>query len=220
MERVIERCCGLDVHKKTVVACVRVPGRTSAREQHVRTFGTTTAELLALRDWLGGYGVTHVAMESTGVYWRPIFYGRSAPRRERSCSYPKSAACTIAISSRRRSQRPRSSVSQNGRDLSNVLPRSSMANPVNPWTVAGLRMSVAMFQAWLGAVPRRSRMVPASRRGFGEGQPIGHLGEPELAPEAHHSPSQVCESIERGITPAFSEPPRSTRRQLSLYQAP
>ena len=50
MERVIERCCGLDVHKKTVVACVRVPGRTSAREQQVRTFGTTTAELLALRD--------------------------------------------------------------------------------------------------------------------------------------------------------------------------
>src|SRR5262245_24341548 len=74
MERVIERCCGLDVHKKTVVACVRVPGRTSAGEQHVRTFGTATAELLALRDWLGGYGVTHVAMESTGVYWKPIFY--------------------------------------------------------------------------------------------------------------------------------------------------
>ena len=74
MERVIERGCGLDVHKKTVVACVCVPGRTGAREQHVRTFGTTTAELLALREWLGGYGVTHVAMESTGVYWKPIFY--------------------------------------------------------------------------------------------------------------------------------------------------
>ena len=49
-----QRCCGLDVHKKTVVACVRMPGRTGAREQQVRTFGTTTAELLALRDWLGG----------------------------------------------------------------------------------------------------------------------------------------------------------------------
>jgi transposase len=73
-ERVIERGCGLDGHKRTVVACVRVPGRTSAREQHVRTFGTTTAELLALREWLGGFGVTHVAMESTGVYWKPIFY--------------------------------------------------------------------------------------------------------------------------------------------------
>src|SRR5262245_48696809 len=54
MERVIERCCGLDVHKKTVVACVRVPGHPTAGEQHVRTFGTTTAELLALRDWLSG----------------------------------------------------------------------------------------------------------------------------------------------------------------------
>src|SRR5438132_308698 len=84
MERVIERCCGLDVHKKTVVACVRVPGRTSVREQHVRAFGTTTAELLALRDWLGGYGVTHVAMESTGVYWKPIFYFLSKPHPTRS----------------------------------------------------------------------------------------------------------------------------------------
>lgn len=74
MERLIERCCGLDVHKKTVVACVRVPGAEGEREQHVRTFGTTTAELLALRDWLAAHGVTHVAMESTGVYWKPVFY--------------------------------------------------------------------------------------------------------------------------------------------------
>jgi transposase len=74
MERVIERGCGLDVHKKTVAACVRVPGPRGERVQHVRTFGTTTAELLALRDWLEAYGVTHIAMESTGVYWKPIFY--------------------------------------------------------------------------------------------------------------------------------------------------
>jgi len=74
MEQVVERGCGLDVHKKTVVACVRVPGGTGQRDQHVRTFGTTTAELLALRDWLDAYGVTHVALESTGVYWKPIFY--------------------------------------------------------------------------------------------------------------------------------------------------
>jgi transposase len=74
MERVIERCCGLDVHKKTVAACVRVPGANGARVQHVRTFGTTAGELLALRDWLEAHGVTHVAMESTGVYWRPVFY--------------------------------------------------------------------------------------------------------------------------------------------------
>src|SRR2546426_10135129 len=74
MERVIERCCGLDVHKKTVVACVRVPGRTSAREQQVRTFGTTTAGLLALRDWLGGDGGTHVAMESKGGFLKTNLY--------------------------------------------------------------------------------------------------------------------------------------------------
>lgn len=74
MDQVIERCCGLDVHKTTVAACVRIPGRRGTRDQHVRTFGTTAAELLALRDWLQGHRVTHVAMESTGVYWRPVFY--------------------------------------------------------------------------------------------------------------------------------------------------
>jgi hypothetical protein len=67
MERVLERCAGLDVHKKTVTACVRVPGDHGDRVQHVRTFGTTTAELLTLRDWLEAHRVTHVAMESTGV---------------------------------------------------------------------------------------------------------------------------------------------------------
>ena len=74
MERVIERVAGLDVHKKTVAACVRGPGSHGERIQEVRTFGTTAAELLALRDWLEAHGVTHVAMESTGVYWKPIFY--------------------------------------------------------------------------------------------------------------------------------------------------
>ncbi len=74
MERLIERVCGLDVHKQTVAACARVPGTKGAREQHVRTFGTTAAELLVLRDWLEAHAVTHVAMESTGVYWKPIYY--------------------------------------------------------------------------------------------------------------------------------------------------
>jgi transposase len=59
MERVIERCSGLDVHKKTVAACVRVPEPNGARTQHVRTFGTTAGELLALRDWLEAHKVTH-----------------------------------------------------------------------------------------------------------------------------------------------------------------
>jgi transposase len=68
MEVVHPRCSGLDVHKKTVVACVTVPGR-----KEVRTFGTVTAELLRLGDWLQEEGVTTVAMESTGVYWKPVF---------------------------------------------------------------------------------------------------------------------------------------------------
>ncbi|MGO9450003.1 MAG: IS110 family transposase, partial [Candidatus Binataceae bacterium] len=75
MERLIERCCGLDVHKATVSACVRVTPRPGGEvKQEVRTFATTTAELLALREWLIERAVTHVAMETTGVYWKPVYY--------------------------------------------------------------------------------------------------------------------------------------------------
>ena len=74
MEQVFERVCGLDVHKATIAACVRVPDATGKRVQDVQTFGTTTADLLALRDWLEAHVVTHVAMESTGVYWKPVYY--------------------------------------------------------------------------------------------------------------------------------------------------
>jgi transposase len=74
MERLFERCAGLDVHKESVVACVRVPGDGGGRGQETRTFGTTTEQLLVLLDWLRGWGVTLVGMESTGVYWRPVYY--------------------------------------------------------------------------------------------------------------------------------------------------
>jgi transposase len=74
MDRQLERCCGLDVHKATIAACVRIGGRTGRATQHVETFGTTAGDLVVLRDWLAAHGVTHVAMESTGVYWRPVFY--------------------------------------------------------------------------------------------------------------------------------------------------
>src|SRR6266480_431541 len=74
MDQVLERVAGLDVHKKTVTVCVRVPGPRGGRRQEVRTFGTTVPELLALREWLETQGVTHAAMESTGVYWKPVFY--------------------------------------------------------------------------------------------------------------------------------------------------
>jgi transposase len=74
MEKLFERCCGLDVHKASVTACVRVPDRRGRRAELVAEFGTMTADLLALRDWLQGLGVTHVAMEATGVYWKPVWY--------------------------------------------------------------------------------------------------------------------------------------------------
>jgi transposase len=74
MEAIYACVAGLDVHKKTVVACVRrLAGRGHVGKQ-VKTFGTMTADLLDLSDWLSRQGVTHVAMESTGVYWKPVFH--------------------------------------------------------------------------------------------------------------------------------------------------
>ncbi len=73
MDAIYERCCGLDIHKRTVVACVIVPGSARQARKEIRTFGTMTDDLLALADWLAAEGVTHVAMESTGVFWKPIF---------------------------------------------------------------------------------------------------------------------------------------------------
>lgn len=72
-DEVLDRCCGLDVHRKTVVGCllVRMPDRTLRRE--VRTWGTTTGELLQLADWLAAEGCTHVGMEATGSYWKPVY---------------------------------------------------------------------------------------------------------------------------------------------------
>src|SRR2546425_2512391 len=74
MDIVNARCAGLDVHKATVVAGVRVPGpRPGERRGETKTFATTTRGLRELTDWLIGHGVTDVAMESTGVYWRPVY---------------------------------------------------------------------------------------------------------------------------------------------------
>lgn len=73
MEVIYERCAGLDVHKKTVVAC-RVHSRGGGCDgRETRSFGTTTRELLELLDWLTEWGCTHVAMESTGEYWKPVY---------------------------------------------------------------------------------------------------------------------------------------------------
>jgi len=73
MQVVHERCCGLDVHKKTVVACILVTSPQGVVQKQVRTFSTMTVDLLALADWLKSSEVTHVAIESTGVFWKPVF---------------------------------------------------------------------------------------------------------------------------------------------------
>ena len=73
MEVVVERCAALDVHKDTVMACVRRPGSGSKRDHEVREFRTYTATLRDLRGWLVAEGVTAVAMGATGVYWRPVW---------------------------------------------------------------------------------------------------------------------------------------------------
>ena len=72
MQVVHARCCGLDVHKKTVVACMLITAEDGTVRRQFRTFSTMTDELLTLADWLDQWGVTHVAMESTGVYWQPV----------------------------------------------------------------------------------------------------------------------------------------------------
>ena len=72
MDAIVERAAGLDVHQGSVVACViiGVPGHRPTKE--VRSFGTMSRDLAALREWLLGMGVTHVGMEATGVYWQPV----------------------------------------------------------------------------------------------------------------------------------------------------
>jgi hypothetical protein len=73
MNLMYERCAGLDVHKKTVVGCANIPDAQGQRQKQRQTFSTMLPDLHRLRAWLKELGVTHVAMESTGSYWKPIF---------------------------------------------------------------------------------------------------------------------------------------------------
>jgi len=73
MQVVYERCCGLDVHKRLIVACLSIVSANGQRSKEIRTFSTMTQDLLNLLDWLEEARCTHVALESTGVYWKPIF---------------------------------------------------------------------------------------------------------------------------------------------------
>jgi hypothetical protein len=68
-----ERCAGIDVHKETVTVCVIRPGTDGSAQGEMATYGTTTRELRQLSQWLQECGVTHAVMESTGVYWRPVW---------------------------------------------------------------------------------------------------------------------------------------------------
>jgi len=73
MDVVVERPGALDVHKASVTACVRVPAERGRRDEHIAQFSTTVQGLLGLRDWLTAHRVTQVAMEATGVYWKPVW---------------------------------------------------------------------------------------------------------------------------------------------------
>jgi len=73
MELIYAICCGLDVHKRSIQACLRRLGPDGRLHQETRSFGTMTRDILEMADWLAAAGVTHVAMESTGVYWKPIY---------------------------------------------------------------------------------------------------------------------------------------------------
>ena len=72
MEVLYERCCGIDVHKSSVAACILLE-QGHKPQKHLRRFGCTTRDLLELADWLRSFDVRHVAMESTGVYWKPVW---------------------------------------------------------------------------------------------------------------------------------------------------
>ncbi len=72
MQTLVECGCGLDVHQATVVACLLMVRKDGRVQKQMRTFGTTTRELVCLREWLLAEGCTHLAMESTGVYWKPV----------------------------------------------------------------------------------------------------------------------------------------------------
>ena len=73
MEVLHSRCCGIDIHKRSITVCVLIREAGRKEQKHLREFATTTSQILNCADWLRSLGVTHVAMESTGVYWRPVW---------------------------------------------------------------------------------------------------------------------------------------------------
>ena len=112
MEVVYRRCCGLDIHKDSVMACVLVIGEDGRRDVRKKEFGTMLADLYRLRLWLYSSKVQQVAMESTGVYWKPIwnvldghfslllanpYHMRNIPGRKTDCSDARMDYCGLAL---------------------------------------------------------------------------------------------------------------------------
>lgn len=112
MHVVYPYCCGLDVHKRSVTACLLRSEASDRSHPEIRRFGTMTRDLLELADWLQSHNVTHVAMESTGVYWKPVWNILGARPTSRivsgllscsstdcyagvSCHPPRSGSCGI-----------------------------------------------------------------------------------------------------------------------------
>ncbi|WP_213426203.1 IS110 family transposase, partial [Paenibacillus dendritiformis] len=73
MEVLLERCAGMDVHQETIVVCVMTTDAAGEAHSEIRTFGTMTKHLFELLKYLESQGVTHIAMESTGIYWKPVY---------------------------------------------------------------------------------------------------------------------------------------------------
>ena len=81
METLFQRVAGLDLHKKSIVACIRITDNQGRATESVRTFGTMTDDLRDLSEWMAEHQVTHVAMESTGVLWKPVWNTVAMPQR-------------------------------------------------------------------------------------------------------------------------------------------
>jgi transposase len=96
VETLVERCAGLDVHKDSVTACVRVPNGRGGRHAETRRFTTTTG-LGLLAEWLGSFGVTQVGMESTGCYWKPVW---QLLEDQLECWLLNAATCTTCPAAR------------------------------------------------------------------------------------------------------------------------
>jgi transposase len=116
VEQIHERVAGLDVHRDSVAACVRMRGPRGAVANEKERFATTTTELARLRDWLADRRVTLVAMEATGVYWKPVYYALEHTFEVWLCNahHVKNVRHRRRAPAQRRTRTPASRLSRNG----------------------------------------------------------------------------------------------------------